>query len=117
MNLRITELNYQQLRRAIRDSFLQDESLALEIGCILLISKNNHPTNPSLIVKDVLIPDESDTDERSIGHVKFTAQFLRRSMLKVRGRRILQALSRCTRTRSAMILSRSLTTTTKMIPS
>lgn len=83
MNIRITEQNYRLLKRTLRSSF-SGEPGADETGCLLLVGVNNHPDRPSLLVREIMIPGESDLRYSGPGHLVYAPNYLRRAMLRAR---------------------------------
>ncbi|HZS04819.1 MAG TPA: ThiF family adenylyltransferase [Blastocatellia bacterium] len=88
MKLRITEHDYNLLRRLTSLSFHQGIDFPPETGCILLVARNNHPSYPSLIVSEVLAPLEGEVTEQGHDGLVFSSAFLRRALLTVRRRNL-----------------------------
>lgn len=83
MKLRISESDFETMRRCLRESFVRGVRNT-ETGCILFVNRNSHGENPSIVVRTVIVPDANDFDDQSSGHLTFSAQFLRRALLKTR---------------------------------
>jgi hypothetical protein len=88
MNLRISEQHHKLVRQATSPSFRKDVELPPETGCILLITDNEHPENPCLLVAEVLLPGSGDLAESRMDGLVFSASFLRRALLRVRERHL-----------------------------
>ena len=88
MKLRISECHYRTLRRLTAISFRDDIEFPPEAGCILLVSRNEHPLNPALLVADILEPDEGDLVESATDGLTFSRSYLRRALLEIRRRKL-----------------------------
>jgi molybdopterin/thiamine biosynthesis adenylyltransferase len=86
MKLRIAELHYQRMRDILALSFRDTKRSRPETGCILIVARNDHPSNPSLLVADVLEPVAGDFDRQDEGALSFSSGYLRRALLAVRRR-------------------------------
>jgi hypothetical protein len=86
MKLRIAEVHYDKMRRLLAPSFLAGKRVRPETGCILLVSRNEHPSNPALLVADVVEPASGDFDRQDSSALSFSSQYLRRALLAVRRR-------------------------------
>lgn len=85
MNIRISEENFQKIKKVIAPSFFSGFDSPPETGCLLLVTRNNHPARPTLLVKEVLLPEEEgDIISQSNREIVFSSQYLRRALLKVR---------------------------------
>src|SRR5437879_512343 len=83
MKIRISEQDHGAIRRLTAVSFRRDVRFPPETGCILLISRNDHPLNPSLLVAGVLEPDEGELTECASDGLTFSSKYLRRALLEV----------------------------------
>jgi hypothetical protein len=88
MKLRISECDYRTLRRLTAISFRDDIEFQPETGGILLVSRNEHPLNPALIVAGILEPAEGDLTESAKDGLTFSRSYLRRALLEVRRRKL-----------------------------
>lgn len=86
MNLRMTEGQYEKMRGLLAPSFLGGRRARAEMGCILLIARNDHQENPSLLVAEVVEPLAGDFDRQSDAALSFSSRYLRRALLAVRQR-------------------------------
>ncbi|MDT5272783.1 MAG: hypothetical protein QOH49_4969 [Acidobacteriota bacterium] len=86
MNLRIAEAHYRQMRRLTAASFFMGVEFPPETGCILLLGRNDHPANPSLLVAGVLAPEAGELVEQAHDGLVFSSSYLRRALLLVRKR-------------------------------
>ncbi len=86
MNLRMALHHYRLMRRVTAESFSSCVPWPAETGCVLLLGDNPHPTRPSLLTADVLVPEAGDVVERSGAGLVFSSSFLRRALLAVRER-------------------------------
>jgi molybdopterin/thiamine biosynthesis adenylyltransferase len=84
MKMRITEHHYDQIRRATCASFLDGIRFPPETGCIILVGRNDHPTHPSVVVADVLKPEDGELTEQARDGLVFSSRYLRRALLRVR---------------------------------
>ena len=84
MNLRIAEAHYRQTRRLTAASFLDGVEFPPETGCILLLGRNNHRANPTLLVAGVLAPEDGELIEQEHDGLVFSSGYLRRALLYVR---------------------------------
>ncbi len=84
MKLRISEAHYERMRRSLARSFWPGRQP--ETGCILLVARNDHASNPSLLVCDVLEPQPGDFMRQDRGALSFGSHYLRRSLMDVRTR-------------------------------
>jgi len=65
-------------------SFLRGVDFAPETACLLLVGCNHHEKYPSLLVKEVLAPNEGDLKEQQHGAITFSNHYLRRGLLRMR---------------------------------
>jgi hypothetical protein len=72
------------MRRLLAPSFWPGRQP--ETGCILLVAKNDHQLNPSLLVSDLLEPQSGDFVAQGPGALSFGSHYLRRALLAVRDR-------------------------------
>jgi hypothetical protein len=86
MKLRIRESDYEEIRRLTALSFRADVEFPPETGCILLLSRNEHPLNPSLVVAEVLSAEDGELTECGADGLTFCSDYLRRALLEVRRR-------------------------------
>src|ERR1043166_796951 len=86
MKLRITTTGFAEIRSLTSISFLEGVSFPSESGCIALVSRNNHFSNPALLVREVLAPQNGDLKEQTHGAITFSNRYLRRALLRVRER-------------------------------
>lgn len=86
MKLRISESHYKRMRDLLAPSFLGGKYARPEMGCLLLIARNDHPANPSVLVADLLEPEPGDFSRQGISALSFSSQYLRRGLLTVRQR-------------------------------
>ena len=84
MKLRMAETHYELMRTLAAPSFLGGRRRRHEMGCILLVARNDHATNPSLLVADVLMPEDGDFDRQEHSALSFSSQYLRRALLAIR---------------------------------
>lgn len=85
MNIRISEKNFRKIKNVTGPSFFSGIAFPPETGCILLVGQNRHKKRPTLLVKEVVLPDEEgDLAEQSAGNITFSSSYLRRALLKVR---------------------------------
>jgi molybdopterin/thiamine biosynthesis adenylyltransferase len=84
MNIRMSEKHWREVDRLTGLSFLNTVEFCPETGCILLVAENDHPRRPSLLVTEVLAPEEGDLVDQDRGGITFSSRFLRRAMLQVR---------------------------------
>lgn len=84
MKLRISEERYREMRKATALSFFSEIDFAPETGCILLVGRNDHEGNTSLLVKEVMIPEDGDYSEQELLGLTFSSRFLRKALLRVR---------------------------------
>jgi len=88
MNLRITQHHYRDMRKLTDASFFDGVAFPPETGCILLLGRNDHPANPSLLVAGVLAPEESELVEQDHDGLVFSSSYLRRALLYVRNHKL-----------------------------
>lgn len=88
MKLRITDYHYKEIRRITSLSFLDGLDFPPETGCILLIGQNNHRIRQTLLVADVLQPQEGDIQEQYEDGLVFSSSYLRLALLQVRERNL-----------------------------
>lgn len=86
MKLRITTLDFGEIRSLTSISFLEGVSLPPETGCIALVGRNDHVANPALLVREILAPKGGDLKEQAHGALTFSNRYLRRALLRVRER-------------------------------
>ena len=86
MKLRASEQQWTQVKRLTDLSFVRGTDSPLETGCIILFTENDHLARPSLLVSDVLAPDQKDLLHQTNGSLTFSSQYLRRALLTVRER-------------------------------
>ena len=86
MRLRASERLWDQIRRLTDLSFVKGLESPLETGCIVLFAENDHPSNPSLLVTDVVAPGDGDLLHQGQQTVTFSSDYLRRALLVVRER-------------------------------
>ena len=84
MKLKITELQYREMLNLTSASFLQGVDFPPETGCLLLVGRNDHARYPSLLVREVIGPNEGDLKEQQHGAITFSNRYLRRGLLRVR---------------------------------
>jgi hypothetical protein len=84
MNVRITQNHYREMRRCTAASFLNGLEYPPETGCILLVSRSNHASYPSLIVSEVLPPVSGELAEQEHDGIVFSSNYLRRALLRAR---------------------------------
>jgi molybdopterin-synthase adenylyltransferase len=84
MNIRITEHLYQEVRLITSASFLAGIEFPPETGCILLIGLSNHQSHPSLLVAEVLAPEDDDVKHQGYDGFVFSSRYLRRALLRAR---------------------------------
>ena len=84
MNLRIAELHWEIVRRLVSLSFSSALKFPPETGCILLLSRNDHPQAQTLLVTDVLPPSDGDFTDQETGAITFTSRYLRKALILVR---------------------------------
>lgn len=84
MNLQISEKLYREMRKVTALSFYDETDFAPESGCILLVGQNNHQERPSLLVNEILPPEEGDFAEQGRYALTFSHRYLRRALLRVR---------------------------------
>jgi hypothetical protein len=72
------------MRHLTAASFFDGVEFPPETGCILLLGRNNHPANPSLLVTRVLAPEDGELVEREHDGLVFASNYLRRALLLVR---------------------------------
>ena len=86
MKLRMTQAHFEQVRRVTADSFVSAVRFPPETGCILLLSLNDHPGNPALLVAEVLPPKPGELTEQADDGLVFSPGYLRRALFAVRER-------------------------------
>jgi molybdopterin/thiamine biosynthesis adenylyltransferase len=86
MNIRISEQHWQEVKRLTSLSFVNVSAFPPETGCILLVGENDHPLRPSLLVAEVLAPEDGDLLEQGSGGITLASRFLRRALLRARER-------------------------------
>lgn len=86
MKLRISEFHYEKMWRLLASSFVVGKRTRPETGCILLVARNEHPVNPTLLVADVIDPTLGDFDRQNDSALSFSSRYLRRALLAVRRR-------------------------------
>ena len=86
MKLRISEAHYERMRSLLAPSFLGGNRVRPEMGCLLLISRNDHPANPSVLVSDIVEPMPGDFSRQEGSALSFSSRYLRRALLLVRQR-------------------------------
>src|SRR5688500_10126547 len=86
MKLRITTVDFGEIRSLTAISFVEDVSRPPETGCIALVGRNDHVANPSLLVQEVMAPEDGDLKEQAHGAITFSNRYLRRALLRVRER-------------------------------
>jgi ThiF family len=84
MNIRIVEHQYQEMKGLTSASFLDGIQFPHETGCIILVGRNDHPFHPSLLVTEVLAPEEDDIKEKEHDGLVFSSKYLRRALLQIR---------------------------------
>src|SRR6266478_2409621 len=84
MRLRISKLHHREMLELTSASFLEGVDFPHEAGCLLLIGRNNHLRRQSLLVREVLAPQEGDLKEQEHGAITFSNHYLRRALLRVR---------------------------------
>jgi ThiF family len=84
MNLRIAERHWDFVRRLTSLSFSSAIAFPPETGCILFLSRNDHPRAKSLLVTDVLPPSAGDFADQETGAITFSSRYLRKALLQVR---------------------------------
>jgi len=84
MKIRITQPHYDQIRRLTSPSFLDGIRFPPETGCIILVGRNDHPTHPSVVVADVLEPQDGELTEQARDGLVFSSRYLRRALFRVR---------------------------------
>ncbi len=84
MKLRMSAPDYRETRGLTSISFLENVSFPPETGCLLLVGRNSHVTNQSLLVYEILAPQDGDLKEQAHGAVTFSNRYLRRALLRVR---------------------------------
>lgn len=84
MKMRITQQHYNQIRRLTSASFLDGIRFPPETGCIILVGRNDHPTHPSVVVADVLEPEDGELTEQARDGLVFSSRYLRRALFRVR---------------------------------
>jgi hypothetical protein len=82
----MTESHYEEVRSLLAPSFLKGKRPRLEMGCILLIARNDHHANPAILVADVMQPVAGDFDRKERSALSFSSGYLRRALLAVRQR-------------------------------
>ncbi len=87
MRLRISQQHNEQMRRLTAASFYDGIAFPPETGCILLLGRNEHPLRTTLLVADVLAPEEGDVEQTHNGLV-FASLYLRRALLRVRASKL-----------------------------
>jgi len=80
----MTESHYEKMRGLVVGSFLRGSRARPEMGCILLIARNDHASNPSVLVTDVMESTPGDFDRQEHSALSFTSHYLRRALLAVR---------------------------------
>lgn len=88
MNLRIAERHWDFVRRLTSLSFTRALAFPPETGCILLLSRNDHPDAQSLLGTDVLPPSAGDFADQETGAITFSSRYLRKALLQVREREL-----------------------------
>lgn len=86
MNIRISEKHWAEVERLTSGSFVKGVEFPPETGCILLVGENGHPLRASLLVTEVLAPEDGDLLDQDSGGITFASRFLRRALLRVRER-------------------------------
>jgi hypothetical protein len=86
MNIRISEQHWEDVKQLTSLSFVNASAFPPETGCILTIGENDHRLRPSLLVAEVLAPEDGDLLEQGSGGITFASRFLRRALLRVRER-------------------------------
>jgi molybdopterin/thiamine biosynthesis adenylyltransferase len=84
MNIRTSEQHYREMRTLTSASFHMDVDFPPETGCLLLVGRNNHDRRPSLLVREILAPEDGDLREQEHGTITFSSRYLRRALLRVR---------------------------------
>jgi molybdopterin/thiamine biosynthesis adenylyltransferase len=82
----MAESHYEKMRGLLSPSFLKGKRARPEMGCILLIARNNHAANPTVLVSDVMEAVAGDFDRQEHSALSFKSQYLRRALLAVRQR-------------------------------
>jgi hypothetical protein len=80
----MTESHYEKMRGLLVGSFLGGNRPRPEMGCILLIARNDHASNPAVLVTDVMESAPGDFDRQEHSALSFTSNYLRRALLAVR---------------------------------
>jgi hypothetical protein len=86
MKLRMAESHYDKMRGLLAPSFLGGKRARPEMGCILLVARNDHPANPAILVSDVMEATAGDFDRQEHSALSFAIRYLRRALLAVRQR-------------------------------
>lgn len=84
MKMRMTEYHQGQVKRLTSASFLEGVEFPPETGCIVLVGRNNHPTHSSLVVADVLAPEDGELTEQGSDGLVFASNYLRRALFRLR---------------------------------
>lgn len=84
MKLKITELQYREMLNFTSASFFQIVNFPPETGCLLLVGRSDHARYPSLLVREVIGPNEGDLKEQQHGAITFSNRYLRRGLLRSR---------------------------------
>jgi molybdopterin/thiamine biosynthesis adenylyltransferase len=88
MKLRMTERHHKAMRRITSASFLDGIEFPPETGCILLVGKNSYPSHPSILVAEVLEPEEGELEMQEHDGLVFSSRYLRRALFRVRERHL-----------------------------
>ena len=86
MKLRMAESHYEKMRGSLAPSFLGGKRARPEMGCILLVARNDNVANPSILVADVIGATAADFDRQEHSALSFSSRYLRRALLAVRQR-------------------------------
>jgi len=86
MKLRMAESDYEKMRGLLAPSFLGGKRIRLEMGCILLVARNEHAANSAVLVADVMESGVGDFDRQEPFALSLSSSYLRRALLTVRQR-------------------------------